>query len=105
MRIGGKIRNPWSTLTVPNYRVRISKIEKFLKIKFSGNFLKNLENCLSRKLKVFGYSYIEARIAKPGKTLTISYYWVANFKLDGKSRNLKWKIEKKTLAIAIYDIS
>ena len=25
---------------------------------------------------------MEARIAKPGKTLTISLYWVANFKLD-----------------------
>ena len=46
------------------------------------NFLeifKNLENCLSRKLKGFGYSYMEARIAKPGKTLAISYNWVANF--------------------------
>ena len=25
---------------------------------------------------------MEARIAKPGKTLTISYYWVAYSKLD-----------------------
>ena len=33
---------------------------------------------------------MEARIAKPGKTLTISYYWVANFKLE---RNTEFKLE------------
>ena len=37
---------------------------------------------VSRQLKGFGYQYTEARIAKPGKILTASHYWVANFKLD-----------------------
>ena len=38
---------------------------------------------------------MEARIAKPGKTLTISNYWVANFKLDEINTEFKLKIEKK----------
>ena len=44
---------------------------------------------------------MEARIAKPGKAQTISYYWVANFKLD----EINWKIEKNTLNITIYEIA
>ena len=66
---------------------------------------KNLENCPSRKLKGFGYSFMKARIAKPGKTLTISYYWVANFKLDELNTEFKLENRKKTLTIAIYDIA
>ena len=30
----------------------------------------------------FADSYLEARIAKPGKTLKTSNYWVTNYKLD-----------------------
>ena len=48
---------------------------------------------------------MEAKIAKPGKTLTISYYWVANFKLDGIKTEFKLENRKKTLTIAIYDIA
>ena len=44
---------------------------------------------------------MEARIAKPGKTLTMSYYWVFNFKLDEIST--EFKLENKTLTIAIHD--
>ena len=58
-------------------------------------FLKNLENSLSRKVKGFGNSYIESRIAKPGKTLTISYYWVANYKLDEINTEFKLENRKK----------
>ena len=36
---------------------------------------------------------MEATIAKPGKTLTISYYWVANFKLD--EINTEFKLENR----------
>ena len=40
---------------------------------------------------------MEARVAKPGKTLTISYYWVANFKLDEINTEFKVKNQKKIL--------
>ena len=36
---------------------------------------------------------MEARIAKPGKTLKISYYWVANFKFD--EINTEFKLENQ----------
>ena len=36
---------------------------------------------VSRRLKGYGYSYMEAKIATPGEALTASQYWVANFKL------------------------
>ena len=32
---------------------------------------------------------MEARIAKPGKTLTSSSYWVANYKLNRKKTEFK----------------
>ena len=40
---------------------------------------------------------MEARIAKLGKTLTISYYWVANFKHDGITTEFKLENRKKNL--------
>ena len=48
---------------------------------------------------------MEARIAKPGKTQTISYYWVANFKLDEINTEFKLENRKKNLNIATYDIA
>ena len=48
---------------------------------------------------------MEARIAKPGKTHTISYDWVVNFKLDEMNTEFKLENRKKTLNIAIYDIA
>ena len=61
---------------------------------------------------------MEAKIATPGETLTASHYWVANFNIGekkhwvanfniGEKKTLNWnrKIEKKILAIAIYDIA
>ena len=48
---------------------------------------------------------MEARIAKPEKTMTISYYWVANFKLDEINTEFKVENRKKTLTIALYDIA
>ena len=48
---------------------------------------------------------MEARIAKPGKTLSISYYWVANFKLDEMNTEVKLENRIKNLTIAIYDIA
>ena len=47
---------------------------------------------------------MEARIAKPGKTLLISYYWVAYFKFDEINAEFKLERREKTLTIAIYDI-
>ena len=47
----------------------------------------------SCKLEGFGYSYMEARTKKPGKTLTLSYYQVAYFKLD--EINTEFKLENK----------
>ena len=67
--------------------------------------MKNLETCLSRNLKGFGYSYKEARIAKPEKTLKMSYYWFAYFKLDEINTEFKLENRKKTLTIATYDIA
>ena len=46
---------------------------------------------------------MEARIAKPGKTLT-SNYWLANFKLDENNTEFKQENRKKTY-IVIYDIA
>ena len=40
---------------------------------------------------------MEARIAKPEKTVTISYYWVANFKLDEINTEFKVENRKKNL--------
>ena len=48
---------------------------------------------------------MEARIAKPGKTLTTSYYRDANFKLDEINTEFQLENRKKTLTIAIYDIA
>ena len=48
---------------------------------------------------------MEARIAKPGKPLTISYYGDANFKLDEINTELELENRKKTLTIALYDIA
>ena len=50
---------------------------------------------LSTKLKILGYSYLEAQIGAPRRTLTTSPFWVANFKLEKKPLNSSWKIEKK----------
>ena len=61
---------------------------------------KIIENVISRKLQGFGYSYIEARIAKLGKSLATSNYWVANTNTEFKREN-----RKKNLTIAIYDIA
>ena len=47
---------------------------------------------------------MEARIAKPGENLTISYYWVANFKIDEINTEFKLENQKK-LNIAMYDIA
>ena len=41
--------------------------------------------------------YMEARIAKPGKILTMSYFWVFNFKPD--ERNTKFKLENRKLTL------
>ena len=48
---------------------------------------------------------MEARIEKPGKTLTTSNYWVANYKLDEIKTEFKRENRKKTLTIAIYNIA
>ena len=69
-----RFATPERTLTAPNYRVEFQKLRNFFKMKFYRKILKNLENCLLRKLTGFDYSYMEARIAKPGKTLTTSHY-------------------------------
>ena len=69
------------------------------------NFEKILKTVISRKLQGFVYSYMEASIAKPGKTLTTSNYWVANYKLDEIKTEFKRENRKKTLTIAIYDIA
>ena len=60
---------------------------------------------MSRKLKGFGYSYMEARIAKPGKTLTASHYWVASFNFEEINSEFRLQNRKKTLTIAIYLIA
>ena len=54
-----------------------------------------LVKVLSTKLKILGYSYLEAQFAAPRLTLTTSPFWVANIKLDEKKTlNSSWKIEK-----------
>ena len=64
-------------------------MRNFSQLSFLQNFEKSRKGF--GKLKGFGYSYMQARIAKPGKTLTKSYYWVANFKLD--EINTEFKME------------
>ena len=72
--------------------------------KFSESFFLNPKKASYIELQGFGYSYMEARIAKPGKTLTSSNYCVANYKLNKKKLNLNVKMEK-SLTIAICDIA
>ena len=48
---------------------------------------------------------MEARIGKPGKTVTKSHYWVAYFNLDEINTDFKQENRKKILIIAIYDVA
>ena len=77
-----RLATPWSTLTIPNYRVGTSKFEK----KITLNFLKIFE-------KITKTSYLEnykdlrshnwrqnTKYAILNKTLTVPNYRVGNFK-------------------------
>ena len=48
---------------------------------------------VSRQVKRFGYSFLEAQFATPRVILTASHFLVANFKLGKKALNSSWKIE------------
>ena len=78
-----KIATPESTLTEPHRRDGNIKFCDFFISKFSEFFFfENLKKTSYLELQGFGYSYMEVRIAKPGKTLRASNYWVANYKLN-----------------------
>ena len=53
------------------------------------------ESAVSLKLKGFGYSHMEAIIARPVEALTALQYWVANFKLGKLNTEFKLESRKK----------
>ena len=67
---------PESTLTISNNRIEILKLLELFK-----NFLKNHKKChISKKKKRFEQSYLEAKLATPGSTLTEPHYKDRYFK-------------------------
>ena len=86
----------------PALKYKIDKVDYFLFCEifssyFYSKLLKNLKTAVSRKLKRFGNSNMEAKVAKPGEVLTASQYLVVNFKLGKINIEFKLKNRKKNL--------
>ena len=72
-------------MTVPNYRVGNFILKKKNKnLSFLKIFEKITKNVISRKLRRIEQSYLEARFAIFGSTLTGPNYRVENLRVGGK---------------------